>query len=180
MPLPQTLTFDATDIRVKNEGYELKEVLWKIDTEERKGLKIDVNFVEEKRYEVLGTYVFVKAGTTNDLRVQEKIIIEGKTQEIVPSLQISSLGNDSLDGLFAQVEVKFDASASKVKTGKISQFIFDFGEGKPPSVGEAVKTYRYAIAGNYTVKLTVVKTDGTEQSISRKLVIKEIPRKLEI
>ncbi len=180
LSLPQTLTFDATDVRVKNEGYELKEVLWKIDTEERKGLKIDVNFVEEKRYEVAVTYVFVKPGTTNEVRVPEKIIIEGRTQEIVPSLQISSLGNDSLDGLFAEVDVKFDASASKVKTGKISQFIFDFGEGKPPSVGEAVKTYRYAIPGNYTIKLTVVKTDGGEQSISRTLVIKELPKKLEI
>lgn len=155
-------------------------MLWKIDTEERKGLKIDVNFVEEKRYEVAVTYVFVKPGTTNEVRVPEKIIIEGRTQEIVPSLQISSLGNDSLDGLFAEVDVKFDASASKVKTGKISQFIFDFGEGKPPSVGEAVKTYRYAIPGNYTIKLTVVKTDGGEQSISRTLVIKELPKKLEI
>lgn len=156
------------------------EVLWKIGDEERKGVKIDENFVEEKRYEITGTYVFVKVGTTSEVRVVERVIIEGKSQEIAPSLQISSLGNDALDDLFATVDVKFDASASKVRSGKISQFIFDFGEGKPPSEGEAVKMYRYTIPGKYTVKMTVVKTDGTQQSISRNLVIKEIPRKLEL
>lgn len=176
--IPQKLAFDATDVRVKNEGYELKEVLWKIGDTERKGFKIEQDFVEEKRYEIVSTYVFVRTGTTEEYKVSEKIILEGKSREIMPALQISSLGNDDLDNLFATVDVKFDASASKVRSGKISQFIYDFGEGKPPSEGEAVKIYRYAIPGEYTVKVTAVKNDGTKESISRNLIIKEIPRKL--
>lgn len=178
--IPQKLSFDATDVRVKNEGYELKEVYWKTGTDERKGLKIDVDFVEEKRYEVVATYVFVRNGTNEEVKVTERVILEGKSREIMPALQISSMGNDDLDNLFATVDVKFDASASKVRTGKISQFIYDFGEGKTPSEGEAVKIYRYAIPGEYTVKMTAVKNDGTKESVSRKLIIKEIPRKLEL
>jgi PKD repeat protein len=40
--------------------------------------------------------------------------------------------------------------------------------------------YRYAIPGEYTVKLTVVKTTGEKESTSRNIIIKEIPRKLEL
>ncbi len=178
--IPQKITFNGENIRVTNPGYEVKEILWKIGGEEKKGTKIDYNFVEEKQYEILVTYVFAKIGTGDETKVTEKITIEGKSREIVPSLQISSNGNDTLDDLYATVDVKFDASASKVRSGKISQFIYDFWEGKPSSEGEAVKMYRYSIPGEYTVKLTVVKTDGDKESISRQLVIKELTKKLEI
>lgn len=178
--IPSKITFDATDITIRNEGYELGKVLWKIADDEVSGNKIDYDFVEEIRYEVLVTYVFVNKITKVETQVSEKIVIEGKSKEIVPSLLISSLGNDSLDNLFATVDVKFDASASKVRSGKISQFIYDFGEGKPASEGEGVKIYRYTIPGEYTVKLTVVKTTGEKESVSRNIIIKEIPRKLEL
>lgn len=131
--IPSKITFDATDITIRNEGYELGKVLWKIADDQLSGNKIEYDFVEEIRYEILVTYVFVNKITKAETQVSEKIVIEGKSKEIVPSLLISSLGNDSLDNLFATVDVKFDASASKVRSGKISQFIYDFGEGKPPS-----------------------------------------------
>jgi PKD repeat protein len=158
----------------------MKEVLWKVDGKERKGTRIEADFVEEKQYEVYVSYVFVKVGTTEETKATEKIIIEGKSREIVPILEVASDGNNALDNLYATVDVKFDASGTMVRSGKIAKFVFDFGEGKPLSEGEAVKIYRYTIPGEYTVKLTVVKTDGAKESISRKLVVKELAKKLEI
>ncbi len=142
---PQKIMFDATDVRVKNDGFELKEVSWKIGNEERKGMKLEYDFVEERRYEVTVQYIFVKTGTTEEVSVTEKIVLEGKAKEIMPALSMSSEGQADLDNLYAPARITFDASASRVRSGKIAQFIFDFGEGKPASEGEAVKTYQYTI-----------------------------------
>ena len=178
--IPQKISLDATDIRVKDEGFELKDVEWKMDTIQKKWLKIDIELIEEKRYEIVVGYIFTRAWLADDFRVNERIVIEGKSKEIAPIMKISTIEGDTIDNLYVPVDVTFDASSSKVRTGKISQFIYDFGEGKEPSEWEAIKTYRYTIAGEYTVKLTAVKEDGTKETISQKIIIKDMPKKLEI
>lgn len=58
--VPQKIRFDATDIRVKNEGYQLKDAQWKFENTERVGLKTELEVIEEKRYDVLVTYIFTR------------------------------------------------------------------------------------------------------------------------
>ncbi len=95
-------------------------------------------------------------------------------------MQILPEGENDLDNLYAPARIRFDGSSSKAKTGGISKFIYDFGEGRAPSEGDAVQTYEYRIPGEYIVKLTAV-TDGGERAIqSRKIIIKEIPKKVGI
>jgi PKD repeat protein len=178
--IPQKISFDATDMRVKNEWYTLKEVTWKIGNDDRKGLRISYDFVEEKRYDVTVNYVFAKTGTDEETTIVEKIILDGKAQEITPKLVMTAEGGAESDSLFAPLNISFDASASRVRSGRIAQFFYDFGEGRGTSEGGAVAEYRYTIAGVYTVKLTVQKDDGSKASITRQIVIKEIPKKLNI
>jgi PKD repeat protein len=167
-------------MRVKNEGYTLKEVTWKIGGDDRKGLNVSYDFVEEKRYDVAVNYVFAKTGTTDEILVVEKIILDGKSREITPKLIMTAEGDAQSDSLFAPLNISFDASASRVRAGKIAQFFYDFGEGRGTSEGGAVTEYRYTIPGVYTVKLTVQKDDGSKDSITRQIVIKEMPKKLSI
>jgi PKD repeat protein len=178
--IPQKISFDATDMRVKNEGYTLKEVTWKIGNDDRKGLKISYDFVEEKRHDVTVNYIFAKTGTTDEISVVEKIIIDGKSREITPKLIMTAEGGAESDSLFAPLNISFDASASKVRSGRIAQFFYDFGEGRGTAEGGAVSEYRYTIPGVYTVKLTVQKDDGSKDAITRQIVIKEMPKKLSV
>lgn len=45
-------------------------------------------FVVEKRYEITVNYVFEKQGSDEKLNATEKIIIEGKKEEISPSFKL--------------------------------------------------------------------------------------------
>ncbi len=181
MTIPSKLTFDASDVRVKNAGFELKNVKWDIDGSEKQGLVVTHEFVTEKRYEINIKYLFAKTGSDEEFSADEKIIIEGKKQEIAPSFKmIFPDGQSDVDSLYAPTKITFDGSASSVRSGKISKFIYDFGEGKEPSEGDAVKTYEYDIPGEYTITLTIVKDDGSRESAKRKIIIKEVPKNLTI
>lgn len=125
-------------------------------------------------------YVFTKTGTSEETRVTERIVVDGKVQEISPKLSFTQEGGGDSDSLFVPLIMNFDASASRVRSGKIAQFIYDFGEGKGSSEGGAVAQYRYTIPGSYTIKLTVQKDDGTKASTTRSIVVKDLPKKLEL
>lgn len=43
-----------------------------------------------------------------------------------------------------------------------------------------MQTYQYNVAGDYTVKLTVMKDDGTKAEVSRKIIVKDVPKKISI
>ena len=125
-------------------------------------------------------YVFSKTGTQDETRVTERIVVDGKVQEISPKLVFTQEGGGDSDNLFVPLVLNFDASASRVRSGKIAQFIYDFGEGKAISEGPAITQYRYTIPGTYTIKLTVQKDDGTKASTSRSIVVKALPKKVDI
>ncbi len=175
--IPGEYTFNATDIRVKNEGFELQEARWNLDSQEKKWLKTSFQLLDERRYEITVTYSFKKRWTEQILTASEKIVIEGKKSEIVPKMSIVP-ENGNIDGMYAPIRITFDASASSVREGKIAKFIYDFGEGKPASEWDAVQLYQYNVAGNYTITLTVMKDDGTKAQISRAITIKDIPKQM--
>ena len=71
-----------------NDGYELVGAVWDIDGAERKGLKIDYEFIEDKRYTVRVRYQFAIQGTEDMAEITEEIIIEGKTSDLVASMEV--------------------------------------------------------------------------------------------
>lgn len=124
-------------------------------------------------------YVFHNSSTDDRGEVNERIIFTGKKSSLVANIVITS--PDSTDeNFYAPTTIKFDGSASRTKEGAITKFIYDFGLGRQPAEGDAVQTIRYENPGEYQVSLTVVKDDGTKDTTTRKIIIKDIPKSLKI
>jgi PKD repeat protein len=66
--------------------------------------------------------------------------------------------------------VKFDASASSEKHGKIVGYVWKFGDGKK-SKGRVVK-HKYAAPGRYKVRLVVVDQHGVRARASLKIRVR--------
>lgn len=73
-------------------------------------------------------------------------------------------------------QVSFDASSS---SGDITTFSWDFGDGSSTSGPVAVRmvtTHTYSRAGNYNVTLTVSSEDGSEDSVTHTITVREAIR----
>lgn len=44
--------------------------------------------------------------------------------------------------------------------------------------GDAIQDYRYALPGEYTITFTVVRDDGTKEFSTRKIVLKDTPKRI--
>lgn len=69
-------------------------------------------------------------------------------------------------------EVVFDASESKDPDGKITEYLWDFGDGSPAETGPVV-IHVYKEARTYTVKLTVTDDQGLSSSLEKTLTVVE-------
>lgn len=125
-------------------------------------------------------YAFKNFSTEDQGEVIEKIIFIGKKSSLVANVVISS--PDSKDeNFYAPTTIRFDGSASRTQEGTISKFIYDFGlPGRVPAEGDAIQTIRYDNPGEYEISLTVVKDDGSKDTVTRKIVIKDIPKTLKV
>jgi PKD domain len=52
--------------------------------------------------------------------------------------------------------ITVDGSQSKSENGEIKKFIYNFGEGKPDTVGDAIYEYQYNTPGEKEITLTIV------------------------
>lgn len=171
---PDQIAFDATDVAVENFGYELADVDWDFDqdgTFEKTGKKVRFEAIEEKRYTITVRYGFVSKNKDTPEFLQEKIIVEPKKKNILASLKVTQ------DSDYAPTTVHADGSASQ-SNGIITKFAFDFGEGRGVVEGDAIQDYRYNFPGEYTLVFTVTKADGTKEVISRKIVLKDAPKRI--
>lgn len=143
-------------------------------------MQIEHEFIKEGRFEVSVKYVFHNPSTDDRGEVNEKIIFTGKKSSLLANIVITS--PDSKDeNFYAPTTIKFDGSASRTLDGTISKFIYDFGlPGRTPAEGDAIQTIRYENPGEYSISLTVVKDDGSKDTATRKIVIKDIPKSLKV
>lgn len=179
--VPSKLVFDATDVRVRNTGYSLESVDWTFGNGggKKSGLRVEYELVRDGRFEVTVRYVFHSSADDNRGEVIERIVFDGKKKDLAANLSISS--PDSKDeNFYAPTTIRFDGSASRTKSGNITKFVYDFGLGRAPAEGDAVQTIRYDNPGEYAVSLTVVKDDGSKDTVTRKIVIKDVPKTLKI
>jgi microbial collagenase len=77
------------------------------------------------------------------------------------------------DSEYAPSKVSFDASSSKVKWEDIVKFAYDYGDGTPVDIRDAINPgHIYTKDWDYTVKLTVTTATGKQYNIEKKVIIK--------
>lgn len=174
---PTVLLFDATDLKVENYGYELSNVEWDFDgdgTFEKTGNKAKFELMEEKRYTFQVRYTFMDKDKNITSTMEEKIIFESAKKDIALTVKLSQ------DSEYAPTIIHVDGSASIPKTGTITKFMYDFGEGKGFIEGDAIQDYRYNFPGEYTITFIVVRDDGTKEQAIRKIILKDSPKRIAI
>ena len=125
--IPMNIGFDATDVKVENYGYELSNVEWDFNgdgTFEKTGTTQKYELIEERRYTFAVRYTFTDKEKNINATVMEKIIFEPEKKDINLTLKLTQ------DSEYAPTTIHVDGSASIPKTGTITKFMYDFGEGK--------------------------------------------------
>lgn len=177
MSLPTIISFDATDVKVDNYGYDLTNVEWDFNNDgkfEKLGNKVEYELIEEKRYTVTVRYTFENKEKNEKWTLTEKIFLEPKKKSISLFLKVNQ------DSEYAPATIHVDGSASQPKEGTITKFMYDFWEGRWPIEGDAIQDYRYSFPGEYTITFTVVKSDGTREQTFKKIVLKDVPKRVVI
>jgi len=67
-----------------------------------------------------------------------------------------------------------------VKDENIVKFIWDYGDGVIEERDAIIPGHKYAVAGDYTIKLKVVTESGKEYEIEKKLILKPRPQSVSI
>ncbi|NDK19806.1 PKD domain-containing protein [Candidatus Gracilibacteria bacterium] len=172
---PMIVGFDATDVKVENIGYELDKVEWDFNEDrvfEKIGFKTEYELIEGKRYTFIVRYTFLNREKGITIPIEEKIIFEPEKKDIAINLKLTQ------DSEYAPTIVHVDGSASTPKIGTIIKFIYDFGEGKGAIEGDAIQNYQYNFPGTYIITFTTIRDDGIKESTSRKIVLKDTPKRI--
>lgn len=77
---------------------------------------------------------------------------------------------------YVPVKITVDASSSISKNGTIQKFRFDFGEGRPPTEGDAIQTYEYRTSGEKKITVTIIDNNGETDTVTKNIVLKDTPK----
>lgn len=179
LAIPTSLLINASNLKSENFLYYLWEVEWDLDWDwktDKKWEKVIYDINTSWNYIIWVKYLFINRRISDDIIIiNEKIYITAEKKEAILDLKMSYSSD------YAPVTVTFDASKSEVKWKDISKFIFDYGDGTPPEERDAINPWhKYLKAWDYNVKLTVITTDWSEYSITKKLILKPEAQKAEI
>lgn len=171
---PEILTLDARDVISKNPGYVLDTVRWVINAgwkiSEMNGKKVDITLNDPLRYTIECIYTFKSQTNIPGWGYEtatDNIIIDIERKNLIPRLQVTS-SSDYVPSI-----VTVDASRSESTVGEVKKFIFDFGDGKVPTIGDSIQEYQYTTAGEKTITLTIIGNDGEKASMRHVLVLKD-------
>ncbi|MDD4151032.1 MAG: PKD domain-containing protein [Candidatus Gracilibacteria bacterium] len=176
---PSLIKFDATSVKTDNPIYVLKEVNWDTDGDEKydkTGREIDLSVNTPGVYNLLAEYTFFRINKKDDeIKVVERININAEEKEYDLSLKLNQ------DSEYVPAKVSFDASNSKVKGENIVKFAYDYGDGTPIDIRDAINLgHIYTRDGDYTVKLVVTTETGKTYSIEKHVIIKPAQQKVKI
>lgn len=176
---PEMLTLDARDVVTVNPGYKLKDVRWFFSdgktTQEKQGERVTFEIANTFRYTVNIAYTFEKTiiGTaTTEEQARESVIIDVEHKSLIPRIQIQKTGD------YVPVKVTVDGSQSRSENGEIKKFVWNFWEGKPDAIWDALQTYEYTTPGEKEITLTVIWETGEKSTTKTTLVLKEAPKTL--
>lgn len=168
---PTTLTLDASTVKTEQSIYILKDVNWDTNWDgkvDKTGKSIDFDINTPWVTNMSVEYTFFRINKkTDEMKVKEMINIESVEKDENLSLKVDQ------DSEYAPSKVSFDASASKVKWEDIVKFAYDYGDGTPVDIRDAINPgHIYTKDWDYTVKLTVTTATGKQYNIEKKVIIK--------
>lgn len=105
----------------------------------------------------------------------ERLWITGFITVTPPAPPVASFTHSPTIPIVGQ-NVTFNASASYDPDGTITQYLWDFGDGKKVSETDPVSTHAFTTAGIYTVTLIVMDNDAQIDTASELLAVKQIIR----
>ena len=125
-----------------------------------------VRYTIEARYEFRKNVVV----SENDVRTsQDTFILDLERKALQPVANIHTSSD------YVPAKVSVDASSSYSADGEIKKFIFDFGEGKPETVGDAIQIYEYTTPGDKKISITIVNDKNEQATIQKYVVLKDTP-----
>lgn len=151
--VPSTITVDAS--QSQSENGEIKKFLF--DFGEGKPVA-EGDAIKQYTYTTPGektiTLTIIDQGGNSE-SLKKTIVLKDQTKQIqfIPSINPGTAGNP----------VDFEAAGTN---GQISDYVWNFGDNTPISRGYSV-SHTFVTPGRYTVTLTVIYADGTEQSEQR-------------
>ncbi|MFA5821335.1 MAG: PKD domain-containing protein, partial [Candidatus Gracilibacteria bacterium] len=124
------------------------------------------------------TYTFSSVGTYNvTLTVTDATGNSGLATvkiEAQPQGIVAKLTADKIDGS-APLTVNFDASGSTYQNGTITSYRWDFGDDSPIKLGSSAISHRYAAIGTFTVSVTAIGSDSSQDTASLTVTVREVP-----
>ena len=171
--VPWILHLDATKIQANSSRLRLTKVEWDTNNDgkyDAEGLTLDYPIDIAGRYDIRGRYTFTDLGVdgkTIPILHIDHIAVVGVQKPIDVRVKITP------DDDYAPASVRFDASGSKIQTGDIRKFIYDFGDGNTYDGEGVVTTYRYTKPWEYKITVTAVSDTGARASKSYTLILKK-------
>ena len=122
-------------------------------------------------------YVFQEEGTY----ATRLIVTDADGNEDIATVMVT-VESQGLEAAFSAtpvsgeipLEVDFDASGSSYPDGEIVAYKWDFGDGTSEYVGGAEIEYEYDSIGTFDVVLTVVASDGAEDSTTIQITVRPV------
>ena len=125
------------------------------------------------RYNISVEYTFekmVKTGQEDDVRTAgDTIILDLSRRNLAPILKIQQSSD------YVPAKITVDGSQSQAEYSNIITFIYDFGEGKPPAIGDAIRTYEYTTPGEKAITLTIVDSNNNRATATGYVILKDTP-----
>ena len=179
LAVPTKLKFDARLVRSDDILYKLESVSWDINddwTFDKVWKTLDLDVDVEWNKTIIVNYKFVNRRIKTDIvNVKQRIYIESVKKDAILKLRITPKDN------YVPTFVRFDASLTQIKWKNIEKFVYDYGDGTPPDERDAINpAHKYTLPWEYNIKLTVITTDWSKYSLTKKLVLKPKPQKANI
>lgn len=174
---PTKITADARDVTSENLGYRLSRVLWTFSDgkkiEEKEWEVVSFDITHPLRYTLSIKYVFTpntSRGEEDERISQDTIIFDIENKSLIPRVSLQ-VPRD-----YVPVVITIDGSQSFAENSEIKQFTFDFGDGRPPVVWDAVQQYEYKTPGEKVITVTVTNDRWETATIKKTVVLKWNPK----
>jgi len=115
-------------------------------------------------YQEIGKYT-VKLAITDDAGATNTRSLELNVTELPPEAAFTYSPSAPNVG----EAITFDASQSRDKTGQITNYLWDFGDGNPGYI--VSMQHKYLKSGSYNVKLTVTNDKGIKNSSVKNIIV---------
>src|SRR3989339_72452 len=162
--VPFTVAFSASESMDADEN--IVDYEWDFDGD---GKSDDTGETTTYTYEEAGTYTAqLKVIDGDGNEDMETVVITAEAQGLTATLSATPVSGE------VPLEVEFSAAGSSYPEGEIVAYSWDFGDGTSEYVSGAEVTYEYDSVGSFTATVTVVTSDGTEDTASMNIVVRPV------